>query len=30
LRGGRVLRVWPGFDADTLCRVLAVAEDGAC
>jgi hypothetical protein len=30
LRGGRVLRVWPGFDAATLCRVLAVTEDGAC
>lgn len=26
LRGGRRVRVWPGFDADTVARLVAVLE----
>jgi hypothetical protein len=28
--GGRGIRVWPGFDGETLRRVLAVLEGGRC
>jgi transposase len=27
---GRAVRVWPGFDGETLSRVLRVLEGGAC
>ena len=30
LANGRVVRIAPGFDADTLGRVLAIAEAGPC
>jgi len=29
-RDGRAIRVWPGFDGDTLARVLAVVEGATC
>jgi hypothetical protein len=30
LTNGRSVRVLPGFDDDSLCRVLSIAETGSC
>jgi len=30
VRGGQVIRVWPGFDTETLARVLDVVERVGC
>lgn len=30
LRGDRQVRVWPGFDSETLCRVVRALEDVSC